>query len=185
MQISLFELDCTFYARYIDIKMPKIPFKLKVGESIKVYGKPNSKAEGSVKRKSIEKKEIQIESALSWCREHKKRGYAALATGKFPLIKNRGTIDRRLDGKCKNNKKEHLRVLTLEEESSIVEFIKNKNRCHQGISRRQVTSLIVDVLRIRDHCNSKVGGGRRYVKLNKNARKVLESGRYTQPHNYI
>ena len=108
-----------------------------------------------------------------------------MATGKFPLIKNRGTIDRRLDGKCKNNKKEHLQVLTLDEERSIIEFIKNKNRCHQGISRKQVTSLIVDVLRIRDHCSSKVGGGRRYVKLNKNARKVLESGRYTNLKTYL
>ena len=137
-QISLFELDCSLQTRYIDIKMPKTQFKLQIRESIKVYGKPNSKAEGSVKRKSIEKKEIQIESAVSWCREHGKRGYAALATGKFPLIKNRGTIDRRLDGKCKNNKKEHLRVLTLDEERSIVEFVENKNRCHQGISRSKL-----------------------------------------------
>ena len=137
-QISLFELDCSLQTRYIDIKMPKTQFKLQIRESIKVYGKPNSKAEGSVKRKSIEKKEIQIESAVSWCRKHGKRGYAALATGKFPLIKNRGTIDRRLDGKCKNNKKEHLRVLTLDEERSIVEFVENKNRCHQGISRSKL-----------------------------------------------
>ena len=32
----------------------------------------------------------------------------ALKTGKFPLIKDRGTIDRRLDGKLKNLKKDHL-----------------------------------------------------------------------------
>ena len=105
-----------------------------------------------------------------------KKGYAALQTGMFPLVKDHGTIDRRLKGNGKNEKKEHLRILTPEEEGSVVEYIKNKNRCHQGISRKHVSSLIIDVLKIRQYCNSKFRGGRRYVKLSENARKVLEKG---------
>ena len=132
---------------------PKFQIRVAAEKIIKVNGKPNSKAEGIVKRKSINKKEEEIKRAVEWCKENKKRGYAALQTGQFPLIKNRGTIDRRLDGKCKNSKKEHLRILTVDEERSIVEYIKNKNRCHQGISRKQVTSLILNVLKIRDHRN--------------------------------
>ena len=90
----------------------------------------------------------------------------------FPLIKDRGTIDRRLDGKTVNAKKEHLQILTPDEERSIVEFIKNKNRCHQGVSRKQVGDLIVNVLKIRDYCNSKNRGGRKFVKLSQNAQEA-------------
>ena len=57
-----------------------------------------------------------------------------------------------------NSKKEHLRILTLDEEASIVEFIKNKNRLHQGVTRKDFTGLIIDVLKIRDHCNMSKGG---------------------------
>ena len=54
---------------------------------------------------------------MSWCKVHNKRGYAALQTGMFSLINDRGTIDRRLDGKTANIKKKHLRNLTVEEET--------------------------------------------------------------------
>ena len=46
----------------------------------------------------------------------------------FPLIKDRGTIDRRLDGKVKNPKKEHLRVLFPSEEKDIVQFVKKQEQ---------------------------------------------------------
>ena len=88
---------------------------------------------------------------MEWCKENVKRGRAALKTGMFPLIKDRGTINTRLDGKVKNAKKEHLRVLLPAEEEEIVQFLKNKYRVHQGVSKKQVSELIVDVLRIRQH----------------------------------
>ena len=156
--------------------MVKPKFQIRLKESRQcLYGKPNSKAEAIVQRKHINQKASQIEEAVNWCRENNKRGHSALQTGMFPLIKDRGTIDRRLDGKNVSNKKDHLRILTPEEERSIVEFIKNKNRCHQGVSRKHVTDLIVDVLKIRDHCNMKNRGGRKYVKLSANAKHVLKT----------
>ena len=82
----------------------------------------------------------------------------------FSQIKDVGTADRRLDGKTMNAKKEHLPILTPYEECSIVELIKNKNRCHQSFSRKQVGDLIVNVLKIRDYCNSKYCGGYKFVK---------------------
>ena len=48
--------------------------------SYHIQGKRNSKAEAIVERKNI----------------NEKKGYAALQTGNFPLIKDRGTIDCRL-----------------------------------------------------------------------------------------
>ena len=93
-----------------------------------------------------------MKKAVDWCNENNKRGQAALKTGKFPLIKDRGTIDRRLDGKLKNPKKDHLRIpKSPDEENEIVRYIKNKNRAHQGLSKKDVTALILDVLRIRDN----------------------------------
>ena len=108
-----------------------------------------------MKRKNIDEKEKQIQATVNWCKENGKKGYAALQTGNFPLIKDRGTIDRRLI-KNINCKKEHSRILAPEEEQLVVEFIKNKNRCHQGISRNYVTKLILDLLQIHNHCNEKL-----------------------------
>ena len=71
---------------------------LRVKSRVSVSGKPNSKAETIVKQKGIEEKELQLSNANRWCQENIKRGHAALKTGLFPLIKDRGTIDRRLDG---------------------------------------------------------------------------------------
>ena len=116
--------------------MVKPKFQLKVRRPLRICGKPNSKGEAIVKRKNINEKNLQIQEAIRWCKENSKRGHTALQTEKFPLIKDRGTIDCRLDGKIKNENKEHLQILMPEEEHSVVEFIKNKNRCHQGISRK-------------------------------------------------
>ena len=129
-----------------------------------------------MKRKNIDEKEKQIQAAVNWCKENGKKQYAALQTGNFPPIKDRGTIDCWLI-KNVNRKKEHLRILAPEEEQSVVEFIKNKNRCHQGVSRNHVTKLVLDVLQIRNHYNEKVGGGRPYLKLNVNAKRALENGK--------
>ena len=84
---------------------------MRVKSRVSVSGKPNSKAETIVKRKEIEEKELQLSNAIKWCQENNKRGHAALKTGLFPLIKDRGTIHCRLDGTTQNSKKEHLRIL--------------------------------------------------------------------------
>ena len=87
-----------------------------------VHGKPSSKAEAAVKRKQINEKSAQIEEAVEWCKINGKKGYSALETGRFPLIKDRGTIDRKLKDKRSIAKR------TPEEERSVVEFAKNKNK---------------------------------------------------------
>ena len=59
----------------------------------------------------------------------------------------------------------------MKSDTYIVEFVKNKNRCHQGVSRKEVTALIVDVLKIREHRNLKVRGGRKFV----NVKRVIQT----------
>ena len=131
-----------------------------------------------VARKRIDKKNDQITKAVEWCIENNARGHAALKTGMFNLIKDRGTIDRRLDGKVKTGiEKQYCSILTAAEENSIVLFVKNKNRCLQGVNKKELTKLILDVLKIRQHTNHKIRGGRSFVKLSEHAKRALQNQR--------
>ncbi|XP_065675916.1 uncharacterized protein LOC136092125 [Hydra vulgaris] len=155
---------------------PQFNFKISAGRKrSRTKTKPETRAEATVYRKDIRAKENQISEAVDWCTENKKRGQAALKTGKFPLIKDRGTIDRRLDGKVKNVKKEHLRVLHPDDEKEIVCFIRNKNRAHQGLSKKEVSEIILDVLKIRDHLNKNGKGGRKFLKLSPSGKMALQN----------
>lgn len=75
---------------------------------------------------------IELEKAVEYCHENKCRGYAALATGSFQLIKDARTINKRLDfpndTMIAGQGKRHLRVLTLEEEATLIDYLLNKNR---------------------------------------------------------
>ena len=63
-----------------------------------------SKAEAVMRRKYTDTKNRQIEEAVKYCIENNVRGYKALKTDLFLLVKDRETINRRLDGKIKNGK---------------------------------------------------------------------------------
>ena len=106
----------------------KFSLRLHENPAPRTKTKPETKAEAAVYKKNITRKEQQIAAAVEWCQEIFERGRAALKTGMFPLIKERGTIDRRLDGKVKNAKKKHLRVLLPAEEKEIVQFVKKQEQ---------------------------------------------------------
>ena len=118
-------------------------FNLKVRIAKEEYWhKRKNKSYRVVARDLQNAKNEQMDKALEWCRENTKRGYAALKTGQFPLIKDPKSINKRLDGLVINGKeKEYCSVLTVDEESQIVDHIKNKNRyvldtssfCHPSI----------------------------------------------------
>lgn len=106
-----------------------LPFKLKL--------KNESKAKDKVNRVKISERNKQLDAAVQWCKEHNCRGYAAINSGLFPLIKDRRTINNRLDETvATGNEKHYCRILTIEEETSIVRHIKNSNRCFQGLKGR-------------------------------------------------
>ena len=90
---------------------------------------------------TINAKDVQMSDAVQYCQDNNCRGYAALQTGRFPLIKDPRTVNKRLDGYSKGHQ-DHLRILTEDEENSLVKHIKNKNRCMQGLIKKQTTNLI-------------------------------------------
>ena len=77
------------------------------------------------------------------------RGHSVFETGRFPLVKDRETINRRLDGKIVHgHEREYCTILTAEEENYIVEFAKNKNGYHHGLNKKKLQRLILDVLNL-------------------------------------
>ena len=74
---------------------PKFSFRVRMRRP----SNPNNKAESVIAKQHTNAKNEQIETAVKYCLENKVRGTLALKTGNFPLIKNRETINCRLDGK--------------------------------------------------------------------------------------
>ena len=141
---------------------------------------PNNNAEAKVARKRTSEKEEQLISAVRWCHEHDVRGYSAIKSGLFPLVKNRRTIDKRLDGKViTGSEKVYCSILTPDKEESVVTYIKNKNRSYQGVNKADLTKVILNVLKVRQHANRK-SGGRSYQKLSENACNALRSGKLSR-----
>lgn len=121
--------------------------------------RPNNKAEAKVAFSNSKRKSLELEAAIEWCNENNSSGYMAIKSGLFPLIKHRRTIDIRLKGSVvQGQEKQYCSILTADEEETLVTYAKNKNRCYQGINKMQLTNLIIDVLRIRDHTNKKLKG---------------------------
>ena len=93
------------------------------------WHKRKSIAHATVNREFMNLECQQIEEAIRYCNVNNVRGWAALKTGQFPLIKDGRTINSHLDGLVKNgSEKEYCSVLTVEEENALVRHIKNKNR---------------------------------------------------------
>ena len=98
-----------------------------MGKSFRV--KPTNKSRCNVLRDVIEMKSKQLEEAVEWCRINNKCGWAAINSGKFPLIKDLRTINKRIDGVIITaNEKEYCSIFTKDEEESLVCYIINKNR---------------------------------------------------------
>ena len=68
-------------------------------------------------------------------------------------------------------------ILTPEEENTVTQYVLCKNRAYQGMNRKKLTNLIMDVLTIPDHANRKMKGGRKLVALTTNAKKALSKKR--------
>ena len=62
----------------------------------------------------------------------------------FPLVKNRRTINKQLDGKIiTGQEKNYCSILLPDEKDTIVQYVLNKNRCYQGINRAELNELIM------------------------------------------
>ena len=130
--------------------------------------------------RKILKREKQLEAAVKWCREHGKRGFSAISSGMFPLVKSEKTINKRLDGKIKTGReKEYCSILTADEESDLVRHLGNKNRCFQALNKKEVTALVFSILEYRQTCR-KTFKYRRVTPLSNNAKRALQKRKLSQ-----
>ena len=108
--------DMTFFYRYT-WKMVKRKLQLRVKRPLNMFGKPNWKAEAIVQVKKINQKFLQFDEAVAWCKEHKKEDMLLCKQGCFLLLKIEGPL---ILSQMKKliAKKEHLQILTLDEECS-------------------------------------------------------------------
>ena len=98
-----------------------------MGKSFRV--KPINKSRCNVLRDVIEMKSKQLGEAVEWYRINNKRGWAAINSGKFPLIKDLRTINKWIDGVIlTGNEKEYYSIFTKDEEELLVCYIRKKNR---------------------------------------------------------
>ena len=120
---------------------PKLNLRIKFNSRLGITV-PNNKAEATVVINSINKKEQELQEAVQWCLDNNARGYKALKTSLFPLIKDRETINRRLGGKViTGSEKQYCSIMTNEEEDAIIQFVKNKNRALQGVNKADISML--------------------------------------------
>ena len=140
-----------------------------------IINKRKNNAHAKIAREVINEKDSQLEAAVEWCLSNNKRGWAALKTNDFPLLKDARAINRRLDGLVTNKAEYESRsILTNNEEQTLVGYMKNMNRCNQGVSRSDTTVVILKMLEIRKWGVRKYGA-RRYNPLSKAANDALEN----------
>ena len=83
-----------------------------------------------IARKRALEREEQLKKAVLYCNENNCKGYAAITSGLFPLIKDHRTINRRLEDS--NNKieigeeKSYCQILTSSKEKEYVRYLMNK-----------------------------------------------------------
>ena len=108
----------------------------------------------SITQDNIERRNQQLIEAVKWCKENSKRGWAALKTGKFTLIKDPRTINSRLDNNVKTGaERDYCSILTSKEEDSLVRHLKNKNRAYHAMDRKKIEELVIKVLKLREYTN--------------------------------
>ena len=80
-----------------------------------------------------------------------------MLTNLFPNIEDRGIIDRRLKGKVQHERdQDYCRIIMVDEENTVVEYINYKNRSYQPMNRNDVEKLILNILMIRNYQTSNV-----------------------------
>jgi len=127
----------------------------------------------SITQDNIERRNQQLTEAVKWCKENSKRGWAALKTGKFTLIKDPRTINSRLDNNVKTGaERDYCSILTSKEEESLVRRLKNKNRAYQAMDRKKIEELVIKILKLRKYTN-RAHRGRKGIPLSENAKSFL------------
>ena len=69
--------------------------------------RPTSRKHSSIIQANIRQRNIELQNAVRFCQENNVRGYAAIAAGICPSIKDGRTINNRLDGSPKKMHRFH------------------------------------------------------------------------------
>ena len=127
-----------------------------------------------VNAKKLDDKKEEINRAVQYCRDNNCKGYKAINDLSLIHVKDPRTINQHLQGNVTTgNEKENQRMLTMDEEKSLVKYLVNRNRACQGLSDKQVEGVILNILSIRKQQNRK--GGRKHIPLSTNAARALQT----------
>ena len=128
-------------------------------------------------------KKRQLAAAVSFCQSNTVRGYQALKTGEFPLVKSYTTINNILDGRKPpvERSKEYCSAITVAEEQLLVSWIITINRAYQAPNRKDLNQFIIKMLMIRYATNKKLREGRSFLPLSPAARRTLVDRETSMP----
>ena len=141
-----FVLELVYKMNMVNAKKYKICVELTKSSVVK----HQSLAHDAIRRTASNKRAIELEEAVTYCRTNGCRGQKALASGLFPTIGCPKTINRRLDGKVTTGEeKRYCSILTKEEEESLVRYLANRSRCLDGMNDTQVEEVVLQILETR------------------------------------
>ena len=87
---------------------------------------PTSKTNASLLQKQKQEREQQLKAAVQYCFNNNCKGYTAAKSGKFPLIKDHRTINKRLNGGNIGLEKEYCSILTKKRRSLLLDSAKTR-----------------------------------------------------------
>ena len=153
------------------VQRPEVPTQ----QSAKKKTRHLSLSHDRIEAKRMEEKEKELDYAVAYCQEHNCKGYKAIADLDLKYVKDARTINQRLKGNVITGEEKKLqRILTTEEENSLVKYLVNRNRACQGLTESQVEKVVLNILRVRQQLNRK-SRGRNSNQLSKNALRALET----------
>ena len=148
-------------------------FKLRI-QPVQRPTRIRNKAGAKIDAKIHRARQAALDDALQYCKDNECSASAAIATGLFTNV-SRLSLWRRLTGAVKHGReRDYCRILTSAEESTLVDIIKNCNRCYSPLNRKDVTKLIINILKVRKENNKRLRS-RNCTKLSTNAQRVLET----------
>lgn len=109
-----------------------------------MINKQKNNVHAKIAREIINEHDSHLEKAIKWSQYNVKLGSAALRTNNFPLITNTWTINRCYDGLVtKKGEYESRSIFTNHGEQTLVAYLKDMDRCNQGISRLNTMAVIL------------------------------------------
>ena len=133
----------------------------------------NSLAQRKINQQRVTAKKEQISAAVQFCKDNSCRGFKALSSGRYPLVKSPNTINNQLDGVTPppRHSKDYCSVITIDEEDTLVQTIVSKNRANQSFTRKDAIRFIVSMLKTRQKVNQSAKSGKA---LSPAAKRLLE-----------